>query len=145
MRVNLRRFHNIGPQTSTQLTAELCVYGMHDCVLQVCVAFDPLSTILGTASMDATAKIYDIATSQELVCFEVSVYVRAILNLRTELFCPLWTHKRSTEKMRLNLIAMKNKFSNARFKPGRAISIFSDEYQRMCTRQTVSWDRESLI
>ena len=35
------------------------------------------------------------------------------LNLRTELFRPLWTHQRSTEEMRPNLIAMKNKISKA--------------------------------
>ena len=32
----------------------------------------------------------------------------SLLNLRTELFHPLWPHQRSTEKMRPNLIAMKN-------------------------------------
>ena len=44
----------------------------------------------------------------------ISLYL-PIPNLRTELFRPLWTHQRSTEKMRPNLIAMKNKFSKARF------------------------------
>ena len=41
-----------------------------------------------------------------------------ILNLRTELFRPSWTHQRSTEDMRLNLVAMKDTFSKARFNPG---------------------------
>ena len=35
-----------------------------------------------------------------------------ILNLRTELFRPLWTRQRSTEEMRPNLIAMEIKISN---------------------------------
>ena len=33
-----------------------------------------------------------------------------LLNLRTELFRPLWTHQGNTEKMRPNLIAMKINF-----------------------------------
>ena len=37
------------------------------------------------------------------------------LNLRTELFRPLWTRQRSKEEMRPNRVAMKNKFSKARF------------------------------
>ena len=45
-------------------------------------------------------------------------YADIVLDLRTELLRPLWTHQRSTEEMRPNLIAMKNKFSEARFKPG---------------------------
>ena len=45
------------------------------------------------------------------------------INLRTELFRPLWTHQRSTEEMRPNLIAMKNIFSKARFKPGPKVHV----------------------
>ena len=37
-----------------------------------------------------------------------------ILKLRTELFCPLWAHERSAEKMRPSLIAMKKKVLEVR-------------------------------
>ena len=36
-------------------------------------------------------------------------YRLSVLNLQTELVHPLWTHQRSTEEMRPNLIAMEIK------------------------------------
>ena len=49
------------------------------------------------------------------------MYIHVLLNLQTELLRPLWTHQRSTEEMRPNLIAGKNKFSKARFKPSPTV------------------------
>ena len=48
-------------------------------------------------------------------CSPTSLYIYNyiyILNLRTELFRPLWTRQRSTEEMRPNLIAMEIQISN---------------------------------
>ena len=38
---------------------------------QVCVAFNPSSTIVATGSMDTTAKLWDVQTGAEITTLEV--------------------------------------------------------------------------
>ena len=40
-------------------------------ILQVCLAFNPQSTILVTGSMDQTAKLWDIASGTEIATLRV--------------------------------------------------------------------------
>jgi len=43
---------------------------MFDC-LQVCLSFNPPSTVIATGSMDTTAKLWDIQTGQEIASLNV--------------------------------------------------------------------------
>ena len=69
---------------------------------------------------------YFSMTATPLPYLEYSTSSRLVLNLRTELFRPLWTRQRSTEKMRPNLIAMEIKISNqARTNLARVLKLTS--------------------
>ena len=92
----------------TCVRVRVCIYvRMCMCIrVSVCMCFS------NGDKKNAVSKI----TPQDLTS-DLGFRRQRLLNLRTELFRPLWTHQRSTEKMRPDLIAMKNKFSKARFNP----------------------------
>lgn len=65
------------------------------CPLQVCVTFNPQSTLVATGSMDTTAKLWDVESGNE-----VSTLAVRISGCVPILFCPLpsvealWPSKR---------------------------------------------------
>ena len=74
--------------------------------MTVCTAIAKL------CDMDSPYFYYSTCIS---ICTSTPIYcIHDMLNLRTELFRPLWTRQRSTEEMRPNLVAMKDQISKAR-------------------------------
>ena len=82
---------------------------------QIC----PLQNIVMVALCKSAWYFSDQENTNQ-ACILVLHVVREImntkpLNLQTELFRPLWTHQRSTEKMKAKPASNENKFSKARF------------------------------